>query len=166
MYRIIGADGKEYGPVPAQQLRQWIGEERVNAQTRIIAEGSMQWSSLGSLPEFSASVNPTPPSVIHGSLAPVRKTNTLAMAGMILGILALTLGLCCYGLPFNVLGLVFSVIGLAQVRSQPELYDGQGLAIAGIVLCVLSILFTLGMFLLFGVMAAVGHPPDHHIYRL
>jgi len=26
MYKIIGADQKEYGPVSADQLRQWLGQ--------------------------------------------------------------------------------------------------------------------------------------------
>ena len=29
MYKIIGQDGKEYGPITAEQLRQWISENRV-----------------------------------------------------------------------------------------------------------------------------------------
>ena len=28
MYKIIGADGKEYGPISAEQLRQWLNEDR------------------------------------------------------------------------------------------------------------------------------------------
>ena len=52
MYKIIGADGKEYGPVTAEQLRQWIQEGRANAQTRAQAEGSADWKSLAEFPEF------------------------------------------------------------------------------------------------------------------
>ena len=37
MYKIIGADLKEYGPVSVEQLRQWISEGRVNAQTKVQA---------------------------------------------------------------------------------------------------------------------------------
>ena len=33
MYRIIGGDGREYGPISLDQMRQWIAEGRVNAQT-------------------------------------------------------------------------------------------------------------------------------------
>ena len=33
MYKIIGANQTEYGPVSAEQIRQWIAEGRVNAQT-------------------------------------------------------------------------------------------------------------------------------------
>ena len=35
MYKIIGGDQKEYGPVTADQLRAWITEGRVNGLTSI-----------------------------------------------------------------------------------------------------------------------------------
>jgi hypothetical protein len=54
MYKIIGADGREYGPVSAEQLRQWIAEGRANAQTKVQAEGSGEWKALGEWPEFVA----------------------------------------------------------------------------------------------------------------
>ncbi len=52
-YRMIGADGREYGPVTADQLRQWVTERRANAQTRVRAEGAAGWTNLGDLPEFA-----------------------------------------------------------------------------------------------------------------
>src|ERR1041385_110292 len=52
MYKIIGADEREYGPVSAEQLRQWIAEGRANAQTRAQAEGSAEWRPLAAFPEF------------------------------------------------------------------------------------------------------------------
>jgi hypothetical protein len=67
MYRIIGSDGKEYGPVSAQQLREWIGQGRVNAQTQVLLEGTTEWKPLSGFPEFmtgsqpSASAAPIPP---------------------------------------------------------------------------------------------------------
>ena len=53
MYRIIGGDGREYGPVSAAQIEQWIAQNRSNARTQIKAEGAETWSSLGELPEFA-----------------------------------------------------------------------------------------------------------------
>jgi uncharacterized membrane protein len=55
MYKIIGADGHEYGPVTVEQVHQWIREGRANAQTRVQPEGSTEWKALGELSEFSAS---------------------------------------------------------------------------------------------------------------
>ena len=52
MYKIIGADGKEYGPVAGEQVRQWVRDGRANAQTRIQGEGATEWTTLGAVPEF------------------------------------------------------------------------------------------------------------------
>ena len=53
MYRIIGGDGQEYGPISADQIRQWIAEGRLSAQSQIREESSAGWQELGSLPEFA-----------------------------------------------------------------------------------------------------------------
>ncbi len=53
MYKIIGADGKEYGPVTTEQLRDWITQGRANAQTQVRPEGDTDWIALGALPEFA-----------------------------------------------------------------------------------------------------------------
>ncbi|HUJ11173.1 MAG TPA: GYF domain-containing protein [Verrucomicrobiae bacterium] len=53
MYKIIGADGKEYGPVTAEQLREWIRQGRANAQTRAQTEESPEWKSLAEFSEFA-----------------------------------------------------------------------------------------------------------------
>ena len=62
MYRIVGKDGQQYGPVTAEQLRGWIAENRANAQTLVQAEGSQEWKPLGSFPEFAADLKPPPAS--------------------------------------------------------------------------------------------------------
>src|ERR1051325_7988645 len=56
MYKIIGADGKEYGPIPTETLKQWHAEGRVNAQTQVLPDGATQWQALGTIPELAASL--------------------------------------------------------------------------------------------------------------
>jgi hypothetical protein len=53
MYKIIGGDQKEYGPVSEQELRNWIGEGRLNAQSMIWVEGAAEWQPLSAFPEFA-----------------------------------------------------------------------------------------------------------------
>lgn len=151
MYKIIGADGREYGPVPADVLRHWITEGRADAHTRTLAQGGSEWRSLAEFPEFSALLTGSPaaaPGAPAAAPGQTPKNNPLALTGLIMGILALTCGLCCFGLPFNVLGIVFSVIGLAQIKQDPLSQKGHGLAIAGLVLSLLSILLGLVLWLL------------------
>jgi hypothetical protein len=52
MYKIIGADGKEYGPITADQLRKWIAEGRANGQTRVLVDGTTEWKTLSEFPEL------------------------------------------------------------------------------------------------------------------
>jgi hypothetical protein len=71
MYRIIAADGKPYGPVSAEQLRQWIREGRAGGRTQVQTGATTGWQPLASLPEFadvfgtaSASPPPLTPSLV------------------------------------------------------------------------------------------------------
>ena len=57
MYRILGGDGKEYGPVSFQQLGQWIAEKRVNGDTRVQGEDGA-WRLLRDVPELVVLLQP------------------------------------------------------------------------------------------------------------
>lgn len=158
MYKIVGADGRQYGPVNGDQIRRWIVEGRVNAQTQVLAEGALQWKPLGTLPEFAAAFGPqVPPPINPLSGSHLRTTNSFATWGMIFGILALVC--CCPKILFATLGLIFSLIGLSQINSRPDIYEGRGFAIAGIVLSGLSLLLVFLM-ALFWLTAGAFHP--HH----
>ena len=52
MYKIIGGDGKEYGPVTADQIRDWVREGRANASTRAAGIDG-EWKALTGFPEFA-----------------------------------------------------------------------------------------------------------------
>ena len=53
MFKIIGGDGEEYGPVDDAGVREWIQEGRANAQTMLQREGQSNWAPLSSFPEFA-----------------------------------------------------------------------------------------------------------------
>lgn len=172
MYRIIGADGREYGPISADQLRQWIAENRANATTRVLTEGTTEWKPLGTLPEFSAlfaatRAIPSTPAPFPTATNVGAGSNGFAVTGMILGIFSLTIGLCCccYGMPFNILGLIFSVIALVQINNNPQRYTGTGMAVTGIILCIISLFISLLLLIFLG--GNNGWEPfTHHGYRL
>ena len=151
MHTIVGADGRHYGPVPDEKLRQWIAEGRANAQTQTLSEGAAEWKPLGTLPEFAGQFAPPIPPTIRPPSYSVRKTNSYATAGLVFGILAL---LCCCKVLFGTLGIVFSLIGLSQINQHPESYDGRGIAIAGLVLSILSMLLA---FILIMIAVASGN---------
>ena len=142
-YKIIGEDGKEYRPVSAEQLRQWIAEGRVESRTPVFVDGAKEWNFIGLLPEFAnCFARTTPPGIAPTRQPP--KTNSYATAGLVCSILA---WVCCCGFPFNLLGLVFSLVALSQISRHPEHYEGRGLAIAGLVLSIASLLLGFGMLL-------------------
>jgi hypothetical protein len=87
MYRIIGADGKEYGPITGEQVRLWIAEGRANAQTRVQSENSTEWQPISAFPEFAAALNPVPPSSGTISSDPGREAALRAVQGPAKGLL-------------------------------------------------------------------------------
>jgi hypothetical protein len=68
MYKIIGADQKEYGPISADQMRQWLAEGRVNGQTQVQAEGQADWRPLSSYPEFAVAAQAIPTGAPFGAV--------------------------------------------------------------------------------------------------
>jgi hypothetical protein len=72
MYKIIGADGKEYGPITRETLRQWIEQGRANAQTRVLAPGASEWRLLSELAEVAdllgAKPGPSSPPPLAGAV--------------------------------------------------------------------------------------------------
>ena len=53
MYKILGSDGCEYGPVSAEKIKQWVQEDRVEQKTPVMPDGAKDWVFLGSLAEFA-----------------------------------------------------------------------------------------------------------------
>jgi hypothetical protein len=139
MYKIIGADQKEYGPITADQLRQWISEGRINAGTKVLPEGAGVWKSVSELPEFAAALPggapPAPVIPMQMATAPAAgKSNQMALWAMITGIISL---LCCQ--IFGPVSIVLGIVALSQIKQNPQ-QTGSGFAIAGIVLGVLSLI--------------------------
>ena len=68
MYKILGADQKEYGPVSADEIRTWIEQGRANGQTLAQMEGGA-WKLLSTFPEFAQALGALPAPPMSG-LAP------------------------------------------------------------------------------------------------
>jgi hypothetical protein len=159
MYKVIGADQVEYGPVTAGQLGEWIVEGRANAASLVWAEGAVEWKPLAAIPEFAAALKSVPatPQTIRPTTGQRPQTNNLAIAGLVLGILSVLLGWCFFNLVFAVLGLIFSWVGHSQVKKNPTRETGRGLAVAGIILSCLGLLMGIAVLLLFGTIVALNN---------
>jgi hypothetical protein len=128
MYKVIGSDGKEYGPITAAQVRQWIVERRLNNQSLIQPEGETGWKPLSFFPDFGTELAQISAPLVTTSAGP---TNNMAIASLVIGIAS---WVCCcnFGI-FNVLGLVFGFVALSQIKGRRD-DSGKALAIIGIVL--------------------------------
>ena len=122
MYKIIGADGKEYGPITTEQLRQWIAEGRANAQSQIRLEGTTDWKPLSEYPEFAGpapsapSSFGAPPSMMGTFSGP---SAAEAINGPAIGLIVVAI----LGFLVQVLSLIwhlgFSAMAASQMAQQP-----------------------------------------------
>ncbi len=116
MYKIIGADGQQYGPVSAEQVRRWIAENRANAHTLLQPEGAADWKALSTFPEFAADLQPAPPPFAAapppgGPAPPPASSRASAkIPAGILGILLGSLGIHKFILGYTGTGLIMLLV--------------------------------------------------------
>jgi TM2 domain-containing membrane protein YozV len=115
MYKFIGADGQQYGPVNIEQIRRWIAENRLRAETLVQAEGSLDWKPLNSFPELAAELKTVPPTIaplaaIPPSIPNPRASNKIP-AG-ICGILLGTFGVHKFILGYTGAGLIMLLVSV------------------------------------------------------
>jgi hypothetical protein len=140
MFKIIGDDGNEYGPVESETIRRWIAERRAVGRTRLQAEGSTDWKPLSEFPEFAEALAAAPPPPIAPAMpapagspvlsipsSPTPPTCGLAVASLVCGIL----GVCSMGITALV-GLVLGILAINKISRSGGRLGGNGLAIAGI----------------------------------
>jgi TM2 domain-containing membrane protein YozV len=108
MYKIIGADGQPYGPVNVEQIRRWIAENRLNAQTLVLVEGAAEWKPLSSLPELASELKTVPPPIAAPPSPAARASNKIP-AG-ICGILLGSLGIHKFILGYTGAGLIMLLL--------------------------------------------------------
>jgi uncharacterized RDD family membrane protein YckC len=161
MFTILGADGKEYGPVAAAKIYEWISGGRANRQTKAKRAGEDVWQTLADFPEFNLTHSSTPPPVAEPpapadpipavaatplATASVAGNAELADRGMRLLSFCLDylLSLCCALPGILMLGPVFlQIVRDAARGQQPDfsVLDAGGLLVGALVLCLGS--FTL-----------------------
>jgi hypothetical protein len=143
MYKIIGVDGKTYGPVSLEQLKQWVAEGRINPQTQLQAEGATEWKTAASMPElagllYAGAPRPgsSPPTI--GPVGPAQEQTGLAVASLVLGLLSVV----CFGILAGIPAIICGHIARSRARRLPGQYGGAGQALAGLVLGYVSVALT------------------------
>jgi hypothetical protein len=65
---------------------------------------------------------------------PVAPQQSLAIASLVMGIISLTIGLCCYlGMLTGPVAIILGIVALVQIKNEPTKYSGKGMAIGGII---------------------------------
>jgi TM2 domain-containing membrane protein YozV len=122
MYKIIGADGRQYGPVGADVMKSWLAEGRVNAQTPVQPDGIAEWKPLGSFPEFNADFKagsavppgPQPPPRIGAVSSTIAARASNKVPAGVCGILLGSLGIHKFILGYHAAGaitLLITIVG-------------------------------------------------------
>jgi hypothetical protein len=150
-YTVVGEDGKEYGPMDLETLRDMVLDERVGAETRVWDSTTTDWheaqqiEELGEFfPEAAEQAEiPVPPPLPAETAPP--GTSSWALASMWCGIASLPT-FFCGGWVLGALALVFGVVARNEIRQLS--FEGSHLATAGIVCGAVS----LGLSLLFGIL--------------
>ncbi len=70
MYKIIGGDGKEYGPVSGEDLRRWIAEGRLNENSLARLASGGDWKTLEHWPEFTEALARHSTQILPSAAAP------------------------------------------------------------------------------------------------
>jgi TM2 domain-containing membrane protein YozV len=132
MYKIIGTDGRQYGPVSADQIRQWLAQSRVNLQTMALAEGAIDWKPLSLFPEFASELKPAPPAMPSYGSNP-RASNKIG-AG-VCGILLGGLGIHKFILGYTSAGLIMLLVSVLSCFALAPVIHLIGLVEGIIYLC-------------------------------
>ena len=119
-YLIIGGDQKEYGPIPAEDIRKWIAEGRLNAQSKVKAESDADWRPLSAFPEFAdALAAPLPAATTPPPLAgsgPGAETGRAAALALVRGPAIGLKVTAILGLALVAIGLVVNLLTLSGVH--------------------------------------------------
>ena len=149
-------DGNEYGPVPKNELDQWMREGRVSAQCSLRQENQSQWNpaslvypNLASAtsapsPQISSSGNPfaAPMQQPHRQTYQPRRTYTRAHNGvtvLVLGILALVFP--CIGIILGPIAWAMGSSELGALKRGEIDPDAHGIIMAGYVLGIIATCF-------------------------
>ncbi|MDB6122590.1 MAG: hypothetical protein JWQ71_1583 [Pedosphaera sp.] len=151
MYKIIGTDQKEYGPINADQLRLWITQGRLFAQSLVRLDGSTEWKQLNTFPEFAgvapqAAPNMPAPNDTVSTIIPYK--NPQALIAYYLGIFSF---IPFIGLFLGVAAFILGIRGLGFAKRNPgskgRVHAWIGIIVGG---------FFGILYLIFGVLLVIG----------
>lgn len=147
MFFIIGADGKEYGPVSVTQIQQWMSGGRANLQTKARRTNEQEWQTLNAFAEFGGT--PVTPPTIEPTVVSAEIAVPMAFsASAALPLASRWLRLGAYLLD-SIIGFLFVAPGfvvmvMAGIFTTPD-QPNPALLIAGFAIAGTGVLVLLGI---------------------
>jgi hypothetical protein len=154
-YKILGGDGKEYGPVTLEQMLGWVRDGRVSGGTQVWRSDQTGWVTASQLPELQIPGQTSAAAPMGGPVTADRQQLEARMrsgASWFYWIAGLSLINSIASLTGAQWGFI---VGLGVTQIIDAFADGLGGAAFAVALS-LSIL-TAGIFILFGVFANKRH---------
>lgn len=152
-YIIIGANGKQYGPMNLETLKSLVRDERVGAETQVWDSTTREWHDaqlIEELSEFFPEEVAEAGTESEGAPEPVAyaepHTSNLAIAAMWCGIVAVPT-FCCVGWILGLLGVILGFVARGEIKKYG--YEGSTYANVGIICGLVSLALSailVGMF--------------------
>jgi hypothetical protein len=124
-YKIKGTDGAEYGPVSAEELQQWVAQNRCTPKSLVEVDGSGEWVPLATLPKFQDAFAASPaasPASAEGEGEGEGGVSTVIPYKNVPALIAYYVGVFCIICPPLLCfpAIILGVIGLRRVKENPE----------------------------------------------
>ncbi len=152
-YIIVGANGRQYGPMNLETLKSLVRDNRVGAETEVWDSTTNEWhqaQQIEELSEFFPGEGAEAPAETVVAEEAEPHTSALALASMWCGIIAVPT-FCCTGWVLALLAVVLGFVARGEVKQHG--YEGAQYANVGIVCGLLTLVLTAILATLFGPVA-------------
>jgi hypothetical protein len=148
-YKIIGSDGKEYGPVTLDEIKTWIAHKRVGPQTQVFRNDTSSWSTAANYPELELpeSSRPEAPPLPRDSADPAAVATASSGASWFFWIAGLSLVNSTIALFGGNVAFLFGLGITRVIDAMAQKFGSAGTAIAiGLDLLAAAVLVVFGVF--------------------
>ena len=124
-FKANDKNGTEYGPLDAEQIREWVREKRMDDHSLVRKSPDEEWRPLGQVPDWQASATPAvtlpegmPPAARSGPPGKLQAIAIMTLVGGIIGVLVGLLYGCYVGVltiatfGFGVVFMLFPIYAL------------------------------------------------------